>query len=317
VLTFLINKERKWADKYLTETKHRNCPICDTQFSKLFETFISNATLYAVYICDCCGFIFQNPIYNKKHYHSLPCHYPKNYFQHSNQRGSYIYQFIKEFVRRDPKVDVLDIGAGKCEPLKYILNAGFSGHHAYKDSNSYRGTAITMEPKEKIYMGDKWNIDIEFFDFEDEEMTSKFIEKNRSKFDFVIMSHVLEHFFEPNKVIKNIIPLLNENAKVYIEVPSLLNAEYRIKSVWTPEHLSFFNTKTLSRLMFQNNFNLVKMVDSKIWGNIKSVWKYDNGLETFEWSNDSDVRKKYEENRFAKFIQRAKHKLGFKYEANI
>jgi 2-polyprenyl-3-methyl-5-hydroxy-6-metoxy-1,4-benzoquinol methylase len=301
VLTFLTNKERKWADKYMNETRHRDCPICSYSFGKLFQTFLVKNTLYSCDICERCGFVFQNPIYNKEHYHSLPCSYPKNYWSHSFKRAKYIYDFCSDYLQLMDKVNILDIGAGRGGVLMnlnvMILNSGHS-------------TGITLEDERPYRTLHK-------FDFEDDTLVNEFIKQNEHKFNFIVMSHILEHFIDPLKAILNVRKLLAPDGIIYIEVPSLYFAEYRISSVWTPEHLSFFNTKTLSRLMFQNNFNLVKMVDSKIWGNIKSVWKYDNGLETFEWSNDSDVRKKYEENRFAKFIQRAKHKLGFKYEANI
>ena len=293
--------------------KHsRNCPICANNTTSTFHTFGE----YRVVCCSMCGFAFQNPIYDAEHYHSLPCHYPEDYFQHSVNRGSYIYRFLKDFIRRDSKVDVLDIGAGRCEPLKYILNAGFSGHHAYKDKNSYRGTAITMEPRDSIYWADKWNMDILFFDFEDDVKTNEFIENNRNKFDFIIMSHVLEHFINPSKVIQKLPELLAPNGVVYVEVPSLYNGEYRIKSVWTPEHLSYFTLSSLNDLMKSCGFTSLKICDSKIWGNIKSVWKYtDNTNNNFV--AEINVKNRYNKNKIKKSIQRMKHKLGFKYEANI
>ena len=309
------------TSKFLNCVNHRDCPLCGAKDFEHdnFNTFVENRHLYVVKICDKCGFVFQNPIYNKEHYHSLPCHYPEDYFKHSVNRGSYTYRFFKEFIKRDPKVDVLDIGAGRCEPLKYILNAGFSGHHAYKDANSYRGTAITMDPKETIYMADKWNMDIYHFDFEDNERVDEFIENNRKKFDFIIMSHVLEHFIDPDKAIKNVIKLLAPDGIVYIEVPSLYNAEYRIKSVWTPEHVSYFTNSTLTRLMMNNRFWCEKFVDSKIWGNIKAVYSYvglEADIDYWDTTKIDNIKGKYKSNYYRKWFQRIKHKLGFKYDSN-
>ena len=292
--------------------KHsRNCPICANNTTSTFHTFGE----YRVVCCSMCGFVFQNPIYDAEHYHSLPCHYPEDYFLHSFNRANYIYDFFKEYIKHDLKVDVLDIGAGKCEPLKYILNR-FSGHHAYKDSNSYRGTAITLEPKEEIYMADKWNMDIHFFDFENTTKVNDFINNNKNKFDFIIMSHALEHFINPYRVIANVKKLLASNGILYIEVPSLYFTEYKIKSAWTPEHISYFTQQSLFTLMKQWGFNNIKLLDSMVWGNIKSVWQ-STGQSDRRVCGSKYVSKNYQVRKFRKFIQRMKHKLGFKYEANI
>jgi 2-polyprenyl-3-methyl-5-hydroxy-6-metoxy-1,4-benzoquinol methylase len=295
----------------------RNCPICHSHKHTQFTTFAENGKLYVVSLCEKCGFVFQNLIFNKEHYHSLPCSYPKDYFKHSYNRANYIYDFIKEYIKRDLKVDILDIGAGKCEPLKY-LRLRFRGHHAYKDESSMRGTAITLEPKEEIYMADKIYMDSEFFDFEDDEKVNEFISRNEKKFDFIIMSHVLEHFIDPDKAIKNVIKLLAPDGIVYIEVPDLYYTEYRTKSVWTPEHLSYFTSMSLTNLMQQNKFRFWKFnTDHEIWGNIKMVWKYNENYPTWSIMSDKNVVRYYNKNKFKKWVQRMKHKLGFKYEANV
>ena len=291
--------------KFLDETTHRKCPVCLNIESNQshFMTFIENKHLYAVNICNECGFVFQNPIYNKEHYHSLPCSYPKNYWSHSFRRAKYIYDFCIEYLKGKKDISILDIGAGRGGVLMN-LNAMML--------NIKCSVGITLEhiPDESMFI----------FDFEDDVKVNEFVKNNEHKYDFIIMSHVLEHFIEPDKAIKNIIKLLAPDGILYTEVPDLYSTEYRIKSVWTPEHLSYFTGMSLLNLMHHNKFMFWKFnptTNNNIWGNNKMVWKYNENNPVFSIIKEENVVKYYNKNKFKKWVQRMKHKLGFKYEANV
>jgi len=294
--------------KFLDETTHRCCPVCGSISShhNNFNTFIENRHLYAVKMCNDCGFVFQNPIYNKEHYHSLPCSYPKNYWSHSYRRAIYISEFCNEYLKDKTNINMLDIGAGKGGVLMQLH---------IKMRNVKYSAGVTLEDDKALFSDDL----LFKFDFEDDEKVNEFfIENNKNKFDFIVMSHVLEHFIDPDKVIKNVIKLLAPGGIVYTEVPDLYFAEYRSKSVWTPEHLSYFTSMSLTNLMQQNKFRFWKFnTDHKIWGNIKMVWKYNENNPTWSIMSDKNVVRYYNKNKFKKWLQRMKHKLGFKYEANV
>lgn len=72
------------------------------------------------------------------------------------------------------------------------------------------------------------------------------------KFDFIILSHVLEHIYDLQKAILNIKSILNENGKVYVEVP---DSDRYLEFYVVPyyyfdiEHINHFNKFTLSTFM--------------------------------------------------------------------
>jgi SAM-dependent methyltransferase len=291
------------SDKFLDETFHRNCPVCgsNTLRHKPFETFIENRHLYSVRICDECGFVFQNPIYDKEHYHSLPCSYPRNYLKHSYNRARYILELCRDYLKDKRKISVLDIGAGKGGVVYYIEQLRL-GAICY-------GVTLEEERIDKV-----WDSNLALrmtnFDFETDFVWNQ-------TFDFIIMAHVLEHFIDPSKAIQIVRKLLKDDGILYIEVPSLYFTEYRTKSVWTPEHLSYFTEISLFNLLNKNGFRLLKFNNSKIWGNIKTIYQKDYNGERKPTSKDFNVIEIYNSNKIKKFIQRMKHKLGFKYEASV
>ena len=86
-------------------------------------------------------------------------------------------------------------------------------------------------------------------------------------FNMVIMSHMLEHTYDPKTVLDNVYNILNENGLLFIEVP--LEEENR------PEvgHFSHFSNKTKLYKLFANKFTIIKEdLDIKEKRNNKRIW---------------------------------------------
>tara|TARA_B100001175_G_scaffold314034_2_gene322647 strand:- start:606 stop:1526 length:921 start_codon:yes stop_codon:yes gene_type:complete len=75
------------------------------------------------------------------------------------------------------------------------------------------------------------------------------------KFDFLIISHVLEHVKNPNEFLKYFTSKLKENAFAFIEVPC---NDWMHKDKDEP-HLLFFDKKAMSVLLKNINVKLVKL----------------------------------------------------------
>jgi len=295
---------------FLKQARYRNCPVCDKLYFKSFSLFIKNFILYEVVICYNCGTVYSNPIYNESHYRNLPCSYPKDYKEHSVRRAKYILNFCNSYLEWFDNINILDIGAGKGGVLMAI-NVQLKYK---KEINSCIG--ITLE--NKISNVIKENIDIQKLDFENEDL------KTDSKFDFIIMSHTLEHFINPVKVLNKISKLISKDGILYIEVPSFFNAKYRIKSVFTPEHLTYFTESSLYNLLINNGFMQLKFKESKIWGNIKVIYNFNPEQASFFKElliNDyvekyDEVVKNYKYDRFNKWFCRNIKYRFMKYEPN-
>lgn len=85
-------------------------------------------------------------------------------------------------------------------------------------------------------------------------------EKISTKYDFIIFADVLEHLYDPEKVLKNAASCLKETGKIVISVPNigyqgviaeLANGEfcYRKTGILDKTHLRFFTRKSLKRLI--------------------------------------------------------------------
>ncbi len=94
---------------------------------------------------------------------------------------------------------------------------------------------------------------------------NKALEKQNVKFDFIILSHVLEHVINPNEFLNTYIRYLNNGGHIFIEVPCM---DWRHKKIDEP-HLLFFDKSSMSSLI--HNLNLTKVKIGYFGSTIKSL----------------------------------------------
>ena len=87
-----------------------------------------------------------------------------------------------------------------------------------------------------------------------------------STFDLVIGIHVIEHFFDPLQSIFKMIQLLKPGGFIYLHTPAHESAHDANWFHYCPEHVSFFETKTLRTIC--SNLSIL-LTDLKL--------KYENG----------------------------------------
>jgi SAM-dependent methyltransferase len=230
------------------------CNICN---SLNYKVLYKDKYIYS--ICKDCGHVFQSSRKESSHYHELPYESQwDNYMKHSEDRAKYIIQFIPvEFLDKIKKVT--DIGCGPGGVL-YHINKQFPTWEMYG--------VTTHNDKERVLEG----IKVFYGDFE----VNNFIEKC----DLVVMCHVMEHFIDPLQALSKIHEMLNDDGLVYIEVPSFHWAEIRSKPQFCPVHLSYFSKQKLTQILNKEGFDIIKIHESKYWGNIKILAKKTTKLET-------------------------------------
>ena len=86
----------------------------------------------------------------------------------------------------------------------------------------------------------------------------------KNSFTIITLWHVLEHLEDPKKVIKKIYQLLKPNGHVVIEVPHSDSLNRTLFGVFwqlllVPQHLHFWNKKSLNLLLQQEGFDVVKV----------------------------------------------------------
>jgi len=238
--------------------KFLDCPICKYNCAKilhcddiLYDGFYYS---YKYHLCKICGFVFQQRRHERNHYEKLPCQFPVDYEEHTFRRAAYIFNFCwsdrvecSSFIQSINSI--LDIGCGHGGVMKNLKKIfPFA---------SICGYTLDMEEPEVI------DLKIKYQNIEDSSAVKD------SRYDLIIMSHVVEHFYDLDTAMKNVHKLLADDGFLYIEVPSFHWCEVRTPTVWCPEHLSFFTKNSLSNLLALNGFKIIKIKDSRYWGNIK------------------------------------------------
>lgn len=238
--------------KALDILKKVSCPVCHKWEYKVIDRFGS----YTISRCLHCSFIFQNPRYSKEHYYDLPCQTQSDAKEHSIRRANYIYDFCKAELDRRTDLKILDVGCGNCGVMKrldkVLHNSNFVGYTLPIDN-----TEVKLQQNISVIYDDIDNININV--------------ARPSGFDLIIMSHVLEHLYSPNEILRKFQTVLSSNGLIYIEVPSYVWGEVRIDPLYSPEHLSYFTINSLTNLLLQTGFNIIKLKESKYWGNIKVI----------------------------------------------
>ena len=143
-----------------------------------------------------------------------------------------------------------------------ILDAGAGSHSA----------AITKEWfPECSYTGidllGSYNNDANDFKLMDEfiemDLTRLEFEKIKNEhYDFIVMSHVIEHLHNGDKVIEGLLSKLKKNGIIYIEFPSPRSVHFPSKKETLnfyddPTHCRIFSVKEVSGILEKNNFSVL------------------------------------------------------------
>ncbi|MFH1656069.1 MAG: class I SAM-dependent methyltransferase [Candidatus Omnitrophota bacterium] len=204
-----------------------------------------------LYRCDQCGITFTD-----KHQQDFDSKiiYEEYYKNEMAGRFSFGIEYIirlfrffrafKIFTAFPHAKSILDIGSGRGFMLYYLRKY-------YKYQRTV-GTQISKNALE--FSRDKLRLEI--YDKDLLELSFK-----NSSFDIVTMWHVLEHVAEPEKYIEKISVLLKDRGRLIIEVPNFnswtrhLTGKYWL-GLDLDYHITFFTSKSLSRLLEKYNFKI-------------------------------------------------------------
>ena len=156
----------------------------------------------------------------------------------------------------------LDVGCGNGSYLSYLK------HHGWQ--------VIGVELNKQAATIAKESLDIDVYVGELEDLAVP-----ANSFDYVHMSHVLEHVTSPVETLKRVRELLKPHGVVYIEVPNYDSLRRKISGkywyAWeTPKHLHMFSPSTLKRLFRACDLTITdietSVVDLFAWDN---TYKYE------------------------------------------
>jgi 2-polyprenyl-3-methyl-5-hydroxy-6-metoxy-1,4-benzoquinol methylase len=218
--------KKKFVKKYLNflkikkfySMKYYKCEICGKKDTTIIKKKIhwhgKKFGILPVHCCNNCGFVFQNPRFNKKfyldYYKSLygeiihqkkteankALKPPNEYLKDQKKRGQLLFEFLKKFNLK--KGTVLDVGCGTGMMLTPFLKNGWkcSGNDPIKSYIEYG--------RNKLDLPVEW--------LQSEDMRLK-----KNSIDLVIIMGSLEHVYDINLVMKKLEKAIKKNGILVLE----------------------------------------------------------------------------------------------------
>ena len=219
-----------------------NCTICHSNNTSNYFKSLYYFNKLKIDYCHDCQIKFQNPMLNDKglkYYYSYI--YRVDYlfkslnklFEREKRRGDYIIDYLKENNLKCKNQKVLEIGSG-CGGILY----------QFKNNENNIVEGIDLDEK-TIRFGINKKINLETNSIENYKTTTKF--------DIIILSHVIEHIYDLKNFFKLLKNFTHKSTFIYIEVPGLENERVKKRKYsLQPGHLYYFDQNNLS-IFFKNN----------------------------------------------------------------
>jgi 2-polyprenyl-3-methyl-5-hydroxy-6-metoxy-1,4-benzoquinol methylase len=210
--------------------------------------------------CDDCGFMLINPQPSDEVLGQI---YSGDYFVlSSEQEGLDHVEALKkstadrylDILLPEGEVasgDMLEIGCGGGEFLSRAAARGF------------KVTGVEYSP----YACETARSKLENFHGEVIQGEISVLAGQKERFDYIVFCDVLEHVRDPRLFLQTVFDLLKPDGTIFCIVPSLDSWSAKLlKTNWMEfklEHLSYFDTKTLRSLLFQEGFSEIRHFPAK------------------------------------------------------
>ena len=222
------------------------CKVCSSNhYKKIGEIKNIWKEYKDVYQCDECSLYFIdsptdeeiNSLYKNEYHNNIKnklIETAKSKMRYARSLSQF--NFIKQTIDLKNK-DICEIGA-----FDGLLLSLFK-----KNNNNVFGYELNDDAR--VYAKKKYDIDLK----------ENFLE-SKSKYDIIILSHVIEHFREPKEILIKIKSMLKENGFIYIEVPnSPMTNECSYNML-----MRYLNTEHIVNFNMDNLIKFVESVDLKI-----------------------------------------------------
>lgn len=234
------------------------CNVChSTDFDELSNVGRDGAL--RTVICKNCGLVWSDPFpidtaeYYQKNYRIL---YKGAY----SPKIKHIYRAANVAIERYKRLDahlagkkkVLEIGSGGGEFSYLLTKKGFD--------------VSAIEPNEGYgnYSKEQYGLNVQIGFAQNLEFAAE-------TFDFITMSHVLEHVDNPTTMLEKLRTWLKPNGILALEVPNAEAVCQSPKNTFHTAHLFNFNPATLALLAEKTGFSVVQSLVSEDGGNLTLI----------------------------------------------
>jgi SAM-dependent methyltransferase len=243
---------------------------------------------YDVVVCESCGFAFADNIPEQEAFDAYYQNLSKYEYQHRGGKESDpdrvrlmdVAEFISRFIHA-ADLRILDVGCATGRLLALLREKGFANVWGLDPS---LGCA---EAARKLF-------DIPVFT----DAVSG-LAKAHEKFDFIIMSGVLEHIRDLEGALATLRGLLTSEGRIYLDVPDATqfadwpDAPFQEFSI---EHINFFSGQSLANLMQVNHFSHVfsqkvqrNYTETTVIPSVEGIFEKDSPEAPKKWDRDGST----------------------------
>ena len=255
------------------------CLICGGK--KIYYTF--SIEKYRVEECTDCRIMRLNPqptneklagIYNENYF--LTGYNKKNDFSHVSQLKSstanHYLDLVQAYTAAPLTGHLLEVGCGHGDFLVQAAKRGLAVTGVEFAPQSAEIATKNLNNKGRVICG---------------EITQ--LLPSNIQFDYIVFADVIEHIRDPRKFLQHAYSLLKKNGVTVVIVPTTDSFLARLlKNKWMefkPEHLWYFSTNTLRRLLYSEGFGQTKVMSVKKCLSIDYIAEHFNRypVQSFIW----------------------------------
>lgn len=247
--------------------KYINCIICSSNNHKIFfknksdnfiKLFNKDEFISQKVVCKSCGLVYQNPIFTEEElahiYTNGAGMRQENNLAHPTER----YLIEKEYRASDQirwleKFIGLDVSGGSPN-VKRALEIGSSAG-IFLNKLQKRGWQVEgIEPFRHFAEYAKNNFGIKVY-----PCFFKEIELEKASYDFIILSHVLEHIPDPISTLSKLGSYLKPNGFLFVEIPNIKGIWKNLNDQLQSSHLFVPSVNTMQQLVAKAGLKVYKM----------------------------------------------------------
>ncbi len=232
----------------------RKCPVCQDSKSHdlltleyaLFDDLNLSGSVQVVQ-CHLCGMVYNRSILTENDY--LDYYRKNDYYLKTVSSGSGGFSEDEQLRYRNI-AELIEPHIGINNPLVLDFGCGKGGMLQWLGTNHRQWQLCGVEASQPCR---------QFIETHQEFPVYSSLKEVQEKMDVIILSHVLEHLYFPEKILVEMRKLCHAQTIIYIEVP--LNRDYLCSPVnWQQlyfEHINHFGSQSLRRLLSSCAFNVL------------------------------------------------------------
>jgi len=261
------------------------CPACGCRENKMLESALVDLLsepmtgFWIMRLCEGCGIAYLSPRPDRN---SIADAY-RHYYTHSSDKDDLVYsklRSLKDYLSGKYYAIRANSG-GFLDYIVYLMLRVMPPLSSYLDAKSrhifqLKGKSgklldIGCGNGEFLRFASSFGWEVVGVDFDEQavaEASSSGLDvrtgdvnviDSKEKFDFISLSHVIEHVYDPSVLLSSCYKLLNDGGVLWLETPNIESMGYAFyKSNWRglepPRHIMLFNRNSLNKLLLNAGF---------------------------------------------------------------